>query len=70
MEEMISCQSGFTLIEILIAVAVAAILAAIAIPTLVGIRNRAVYVRFQGNAHQIGAQNRIRIFQESAQMMP
>ena len=40
--------------ELLIVVAVIAILAAIAIPALMGAKERALYAQFQANAHQIG----------------
>ena len=51
---MIRGRGGFTLVELLITVLVIATLAAIAIPTFLGARQRALYAQFQGNAHQIG----------------
>jgi len=44
---------GFTLVELLIAMLVIAILAAIAVPAYQGVKQKALYAQFQANAHQI-----------------
>jgi len=51
---MIRNPRGFTLVELLIAVLVIAILAAITVPVFLGAKQRALYAQFQANAHQIG----------------
>jgi prepilin-type N-terminal cleavage/methylation domain-containing protein len=51
---MLQNRAGFTIVELLIVILAIGTLAAIAIPTFLEARQRALYAQFQANAHQIG----------------